>query len=362
VGRYTLRPAWTRPAPSTPTSVTVVSRRTLSLLLSTFLAVGLLVGTLVARVPYVALGPGPTFNTLGDSEGAPVIDIRGRQSFPDTGHLDLTTVGVRSDLSLAEALVGWVRRDEAVVPRELVFPPGQSDAQVEAENTRQMVQSQDAATTAALSALGIPIEVTVADVSATSPAVGVLRKDDVLTSVDGRAVTGPAQLRTMIGDRAPGASVRIGYRRAGLSAEAALVTTASTDSPPRPLIGVATGVSYPFTVKIALKDVGGPSAGLMFALGIVDKLEPGSLTGGAYIAGTGEITPDGAVQPIGGIQQKLRGARGKGATVFLVPAANCADAAANRPDGLQLIKVSSLDEARRALDLERSGGTPTGCS
>ncbi len=362
MGRHALTRGAARSAPSTPTSVPVVSRRTLTLLLSTLLAVALLVGALVARVPYVALGPGPTFNTLGDSDGTPVIDVQGRQSFPDTGHLDLTTVGVRSDLSLAEALVGWARRDEAVVPRELVFPPGQSDAQVEAENTRQMVQSQDAATTAALTALGIPIEVTVAEVSAASPAVGVLRKDDVLTSVDGSPVTGPAQLRTMIGERAVGADVRIGYRRDGQTAEATLVTTGSTDSPPRPLIGVATGIRYPFTVKIALKDVGGPSAGLMFALGIVDKLEPGSLTGGAYVAGTGEITPDGAVQPIGGIQQKLRGARGKGATVFLVPAANCADAAANRPDGLQLIKVSTLDEARRALDLERSGGTPTGCS
>ncbi len=339
-----------------------VSRRNLPLLLSSLLAVALLLGALVARVPYVALGPGPTFNTLGEDDGKPVIDIEGRTSYPGDGHLDLTTVGVRAQLSLGEALVGWVRRDEAVVPRELVFPPGQTDAQVDAENIRQMVESQDAAITAALIELGIPLDVVAAQVAVGSPAAGVLRDGDVLSSIDGTKVTNPAQLRTLVSDRAVGAPVTVGYRRDGQNAEAVLTSAASPDGPPRPIIGVATKVSYPFTVKIALKDVGGPSAGLMFALGIVDKLEPGSLTGGSYVAGTGEISPDGAVRPIGGIQQKLLGARGKGATVFLVPAGNCAAAAANRPAGLQLVKVASLDEAVQALDTVRDGGTPTGCA
>ena len=342
--------------------MTAVSRRTLTLLLSSLLALVLLLGSLVATVPYVALGPGPTFNTLGQDGGTEVIDIQGHEVFPDTGHLDLTTVGVRARLSLGEALLGWVRRDEAIVPRDLVFPPGQTNAQVDAENTRQMVESQDAATTAALTQLHIPLTVVVAGVTAGSPASGALRDGDVLTFVDGTAVTGPAQLRTLISDRPVGAPVRLGYLRDGVTAEAAITTAASPDTPPRAIIGVGTAVRYPFTVKIALKDVGGPSAGLMFALGIIDKLEPGSLTGGRYVAGTGEITPEGAVQPIGGIQQKLRGARGQGATVFLVPAANCADAAANRPAGLQLVKISSLDGAVKALDLVRSGGTPQGCS
>ena len=338
-----------------------MSRRRLSLLLSSVLAAVLLLGALVARVPYVALGPGPTFNTLGASDGAQVIDIEGRQVFPDDGHLDLTTVGVRASLSLGEALVGWLRRDEAVVPRELVFPPGQSDAQVDAQNAAEMVQSQDNATSAALGELGIPVQVTVGDVPAGAPASGVLQKGDVLTSVDGTAVTGSGQLRTLIADRAVGAPVTIGYRRGGVDATATVTTRSSGDDPPRSVIGITPAVVYPFTVKIALKDVGGPSAGLMFALGIVDKLEPGSLTGGRYVAGTGEITPEGQVQPIGGIQQKLRGARGKGATVFLVPAANCADAKASRPAGLQLVKVESLDGAVKALDLVRAGGTPAGC-
>ena len=343
-----------------------MSRRALPLLLSTLLTVLLLVGAMVARVPYVALGPGPTFNTLGEDNGTPVIDIEGREVFRDAGHLDLTTVGVRAQLSLAEALLGWVQRDEAVVPRELVFPPGQTDEQIDATNARQMTQSQDAATTAALGQLGIPVEVAVGEVSPGSPATGVLQVGDVLLAVDGTPVAGPAQLRERISDRPVGATVRLDYRRGTEQAEVVLPTVAAGPDDAaeqrRAVIGIGTAVHYPFTVKIALKDVGGPSAGLMFALGIVDRLVPGPLTGGAYVAGTGEITPDGEVRPIGGIQQKLLGARDKGATVFLVPEENCADAAANRPDGLQLVEVGTLDEAVRALDVLRDGGTPPTCS
>ena len=119
-----------------------VSRRTLPLLLSSVLAAVLLLGALVAPVPYVALGPGPTFNTLGETDGKPVIDITGREVFPADGHLDLTTVGVRAPLSLGEALLGWVRSTEAVVPRELVFPPGKTEEQIDAENARQMSESR----------------------------------------------------------------------------------------------------------------------------------------------------------------------------------------------------------------------------
>ena len=110
------------------------------------------------------------------------------------------------------------------------------------------------------------------------------------------------------------------------------------------MVGVAVSETYkfPFQVKIRVGDIGGPSAGLMFALGIIDKLTPGNLTGGRFIAGTGEISADGTVSPIGGIQQKMVGARAAGATVFLTPAANCPDTAGAVPQGLRLIKVSTL--------------------
>ncbi len=338
-----------------------MTRRSGTLLTSGVLAVVLLFAAVFASVPYVSLGPGPTFDTLGSSGGRPVITISGRETFPTEGHLDLVTVGVRSRLTLGQALLGWFDRSQAVVPRELVFPPGKTDKQVDAENAQQMTASQDAATSAALAQLGIPVQVAVASVAEGSPAQGQLQPDDVLTRVDGTAVTGAAQLRTLVSDRAPGATVTLEYVRGGATRETTLATTSSGETPARAVVGVGTRVVYPFTVDISLMDVGGPSAGLMFALGIIDKLQPGPLNGGRFVAGTGEITPEGGVLPIGGIQQKLVAARDKGATVFLVPAQNCADAASSRPDGLTLAEVGSLPDALEALAAVREGRQPVGC-
>ena len=335
--------------------------------MSTGLTVGLVVGALAARVPYVALGPGPTFDTLGESGGRPVIAIEGRTVYPTPGRLDLTTVRPLTDLTLGEALRYWFDRDEAVVPRDLVYPPDQTDEQAEAEEVRQMTVSQDTATTAALTELGIPLAVEVAAVGPGTPAQGRLQAGDVLTTVDGQAVTGPTELRRLIGERRVGEPVRLGYRRGGQTGEAVLPTAGTSEEPPRPYVGVETRVVPPFSVTIALKDargedIGGPSAGLMFALGIVDKLGPESLTGGRYVAGTGAITADGQVRPIGGIQQKLAAARSKGAEVFLVPAGNCAEAVAAAPPGLRLVRVQTLSEALRGLAEVRSGGNPPGCA
>lgn len=340
-----------------------MSRRTLTLLLSTVLAVALTVAALVARVPYVVYAAGPTFDTLGTAGEAPVIDIKGREVFPTDGQLDLTTVEVRSDQTLSQAMYNWFRRDRAVVPRELVFPPGQSRDQVDAENERAMVVSKNAATTAALTELGVPVTVSVAGTADGSAAAGRLQSGDVLTAVDGAAVTSPEQLRDAVSDRAVGAPVQIGYRRDGTAGKVDLTTQDAGDGRPRAIIGVETAVTdFPFEVDIALEDVGGPSAGLMFALGIVDKLGRDSVTGGRYIAGTGTIDADGRVGPIGGIQQKLIGARDKGAVAFLVPAANCADAAASIPAGLQLLKVTTLDDALSGLETLAAGGAPPSCT
>ncbi len=117
---------------------------------------------------------------------------------------------------------------------------------------------------------------------------------------------------------------------------------------------------FPFDVKISLEKVGGPSAGMMFALGIVDTVTPGDLTGGKHVAGTGTITPDGAVGPIGGISQKMHGARSGGATLFLAPAANCDEVVGHIPDGLQVVRVENLAEARKAVELAASGADTSG--
>ncbi len=344
-----------------------MSRRTLTQLLATGLAVALTLIGFVAPVPYVSLEPGPTYNTLGDDHGKPVLDITGHSTRRTSGHLDLTTVGVRSDLRLGEALLGWFDRRRAVVPRELVFAPNLTDKQQQQQNTHDMQVSQNSATTAALAELGLyEATVSVAQVTAGAPADGVLKAGDVLRAVDGHPIKNRTELTRRITDHAIGSVVRIGYTRGGSTREARLTTVAAHDAGPvRPVIGVLTRESitrFLATVTISLTDVGGPSAGLMFALGIVDKLGTVELTGGRYIAGTGEITDVGQVNPIGGISQKLLGARGNGATVFLVPKDNCREALENHPAGLQLIEVTSLHDALVQLRLLRDGGAPRPCS
>jgi PDZ domain-containing protein len=316
-------------------------------------------------VPYVTLSPGPVFDTLGQYDGTDVVKVSGRPTYETDGALDATTVSVTDHVSLVEALAGWFSRDDAVVPRELVYPPEQSEDETETRNAQDMVQSQDDALVAAMGVLGIKgtTEVLVGRVEPQGPSDGTLRAGDVLVSVDGKPVPDVPSLRALIGTRRPGEPVVVGYRREGKAASARLVTKAADDDPKRPVIGVniSTRSDFPVDVEIELQDVGGPSAGLMFALSIVDKLQPGSLTGGKHIAGTGEMAPDGKVGAIGGIAQKMRGARKVGATVFLVPAANCAEARRSVPDGLQLVRVETLRGALAALGALGEGGSVPSC-
>lgn len=350
-----------------------MTRRALTLSLGTALSVALALGGAVTPVPYVALEPGPTFDTLGaegTDNGEQVIEITGRETFPTTGKLDLTTVSVSQRLSLGAALWGWFDRDKAVLPREIVYPPDKSDEEVEADNQQSMQQSQDTATTAALRVLKIRSEVVAVDQVPDGPSAGKLQPGDVLVEVDGQPILDGASLRELIGARQPGETVRIGFRRDAGAVQEVTVTTAASpadpddpDAPVRPVIGVVTRPTpvRDITVDINLKDVGGPSAGLMFALGIVDKLDKVDITGGRHIAGTGEMAADGRVGAIGGITQKLVGARRKGATVFLVPADNCVEARGSIPDGLTLIKAATLRDALVGLRVLRDGGVPEGC-
>jgi PDZ domain-containing protein len=341
-----------------------MSRRVVVLAAAGFLTVLLAAAAALLPVPYVALQPGPTTNTLGAVHGTPLIQIKGRQTYPDRGHLDLVTVSVlggpRQRLDLVTALRGWLDDRIAVVPETSVYPKGETADEAERQSTAEMTQSQQDARTAALRELGIPVDshVVVAGLSPGSPSAGKLRKGDTIVSVDGRSVADGAALRDAITAKKAGDPVRLGVRRGGTESTVRLTTEAAPDDG-RAIIGVETRdeVTYPFTVDISLDDVGGPSAGMMFALGIIDKLTPGSLTGGRYIAGTGTIDAQGHVGEIGGITQKMLGARGKGATVFLSPAKNCAQAKATKPDGLRLVRVRTLSDAVDALDDLRAGRT-----
>lgn len=338
-----------------------MSRRTLTLAVAGFLVVLLSAVAALLPVPYVALSPGPVTNTLGSVGETQLIRIEGRKTYPDRGRLDLTTVSVLGGpsrrLDLVTAMRGWLDDTVAIVPEEQVYPEDQSPAEIEEQSTTEMRDSQENATTAALRHLGIPVttRLLVEDLAPGSPARGKLRSGDELLEVDGTTVVGGAQLRELITARDPGDTVSLAVSRDGRRVPLAVRTKEAPDG--RTIIGITTrdDADYPFTVEISLKDVGGPSAGTMFALGIVDKLTPGSLTGGRHIAGTGTIDDAGTVGAIGGITQKMVAARDAGATVFLAPAGNCAEARGTRPEGLRLVRATTLSSTVRALDMVREG-------
>jgi PDZ domain-containing protein len=243
----------------------------------------------------------------------------------------------------------------------VIYPPNQTQQQVDQENQQDFKNSQTSAETAALRELGYPVQVAVQQVSAGLPADGRLKVGDVITSVDGKPVTSAQRLTQLIRAKPAGSALAVGYTRAGASGTTTLSSAKGADGNPRIGVQIQQNQPHPFKITISLNDVGGPSAGLMFSLGIVDKVKAEDLTGGLDIAGTGTIDDDGNVGAIGGIAQKMRGAKRDGATVFLVPADNCAEAASNAVPRLRLVKISTLDSALTALQTLRQHGTPTLC-
>ncbi|AKN68601.1 hypothetical protein QR97_01130 [Streptomyces sp. PBH53] len=245
--------------------------------------VALLATAVFAPLPFSVAQPGPTANVLGENKGTPVITVSGAQTRKTSGQLRMTTIvatGPDARISLGDVLGNWFRTDRAVMPREAVYPSGDTVKEIEKHNLAQMRQSQDAATQAALTYLGLK----------------------------------PGQVE----------------------------------------------------VDLKLADVGGPSAGLLFTLGIIDKLDGngsgGDLTGGRTIAGTGTIDAAGKVGAVGGVALKTQAARRDGATVFLVPKAECADAKAELPKGLRLVPVTTLKGAVDSLvALEKGKGTVPSC-
>ncbi|BCJ66501.1 YlbL family protein [Polymorphospora rubra] len=336
-------------------------RRGVTVLIGALFTALLSIGVLAAPIPYVVLGPGPTVDTLGTEDDKEVIQISGTQTSSSEGQLRLTTVGVQPDVKLLAAIMGWFSDDEAVVPRELIYPPNETREQVDQRNAEDFAASQTSAETAALRKLGYPVQVVVKVVTAGGPAEGALQVGDVITSVDGQPVTTATGLTELIRAEPAGSTLTIGYTRGGAPATVPLTTRAESGQPPR--IGVEIGQEqpHPFELKIDLDEIGGPSAGLMFALGIIDKIDPEDLTGGRIIAGTGTIDDEGNVGAIGGIPQKLVGAKAAGASVFLVPADNCEEAVRNAQPDLPLLKVGNLDEALAALEAVRAGREAPRC-
>jgi PDZ domain-containing protein len=314
-------------------------------------------------VPYVAQVPGPTYNTLGDIDGEPIITVEGRQPNHVDGNLNLTTVGVsRGGLSLVQAVRGWLDDEVAVVPEDVVYPPDQTEEQTRQANRNAFLTSEQAAESAALGHLGYPDKVVVKGFADGSPSEGQLEEGDVVDTIDGHPTPDLDTLDSVLAAIPAGTEVTIDYTRLGEPGSTTVTTKAATDRDGSLLgISVILQPAAPFDVDIQVEDVGGPSAGLMLTLGILDLVGDEDLTDGALIAGTGTIDPEGTVGPIGGITLKMVTAKDIHADLFLVPADNCAEAKRVADPGFPLARVATLDDALKALSDFEAGRTPAGC-
>lgn len=336
--------------------------RTTALILSVVALVGLTAVALTRPVPYVQLSPGPVYNALGANDGEPVVTITGAKTYPTDGSLNITTVyeagAPGSRLTLSQAVRGWIDPAVDVVPRDLLFPPDAFDGDNAGDDFRQqgvvqMTESEESAKAAALTYVGKPVTyfVLIDQVQPGSPADGVLLPADQLVAINGTPVPTYARVKQVMSDVVPGDDVDVKVRRDDQLVVETVTTEPSSDDPDRAFLGVnlSVGFTSPVEVDLTLANVGGPSAGLMFSLAIVDSLTPEQLVAGREIAGTGTITTNGRVGPIGGIVQKMYGASDAGATVFVAPRSNCDELSGNEPEGLDVIAVRTLDEAVQAL-------------
>lgn len=323
----------------------------------------LLVGIGILPVPYVKVSPGPVHDVLGEADGVAVIQISDTVVFPTNGELDMLTVtergGPAGPLSLPEAYWGWLGPDQQVVPRDALFPPGQSSEEAEQIGARQFSQAESDAIGAALAELGTPAkpEAIVVSVLANGPSASSLEPGDVIVRVGKIAVSTPGAVAAAVRSRPVGAQITFGIIRGSAPLEVTVTLAADPDNPNQARAGIVVGANYkpPFPVTISLEGVGGPSAGLVFSLGLVDKLSPDSLTGGRVVAATGTIGPDGRVGAIGGVREKVAAARGHGAEILLVPLENCRDLAGLDFGSMRVGAVAMLHEAVVALRGSASG-------
>ena len=325
------------------------------------LAVLLLI-VLTVKVPFVAMVPGPTVNTIGKYQGKPVISVEGDTELnKPSGNLNLTTAGIVDNLTIFQVIEGWFDDGVSVVPAEVIYPPNLSKAETDKRNKADYGSSENIAVSAALGHLGYPTKVVVV----TPPKGSGLEPGDAIESVGGTTVTSFEDLQGALKTIAPDTAVEVGYQHFGVPATTTITTqkpTGKDSGSDGSRLGVTVNARpyAPFNVTFAQNDIGGTSAGLMLTLGIIDLVGPGSITGGNFIAGTGTIDPKGEVGPIGSIRLKMKKSAEVGADVFLAPAQNCAEAMTDPPANLKVIKVSTLDDALDSIEKHNAGEkTPT---
>ncbi|WP_110182655.1 PDZ domain-containing protein [Nocardioides solisilvae] len=329
-----------------------MSQRTWAGVLAVPLLIGLWAAVVLTPLPYVTYEPGITVDVLGEEDGREIVQVEGEQTYRDDGELRLTTVYVsrpQADVNLFEVVEAWFDDDAAVLPYDAVYAPDTTPEESERRGAAQMVSSQDTAIALALRELGHEVSevVEVVEVSDTLPAAGRLEVRDVLLEVADREVSSPQDVVAAVDDARPGEPLEFVVERDG-QRRTVEVTPAEVDGDLRVGITPAPGYAFPFDVSVRVDPaIGGPSAGLLFALSVYDTLTPGSLTGGEVVAGTGTLDPEGAVGPIGGIAQKIAAARETGAALFLVPPDNCEEAAGAAAGDMRLVRAESL---RSTLD------------
>jgi Lon-like protease len=309
--------------------------------------IGLVFAVNFYRLPVVALSPGPMEDVLAR------LKVEGSRVYDSEGKLYLTSVGIDDDVRFYEALLDMANRDVQLVPRAELYPEDQESTEIDKENAALMDRSKETASVVALREVGYEIEpsgVEVTQVVAGTPADGKLRAGDRILKADGRAVASTEDVRAAITGHEIGERVAFRIDRDDTEKDVS-VQVREADGQPR--VGILLRDLFPdLPVKVSIEtenNIGGPSAGLMFTLSIIDKLTPEDLTGGRRIAGTGEIALDGGVLPVGGVAEKLVAVRRLGVTTFLIPAENCDSVRGRVPDGLRLVKVAKIGDALRFL-------------
>jgi PDZ domain-containing protein len=275
----------------------------------------------------------------------------------------MTTVSQRDNLTLGQALTLWMSGREQLVPRDLVYPPDKSKDEIDEANNEEFKQSENSAEYAALGYLKYAQAVTVQNVTKDGASAGKLQEGDAIDGVDGVPVRSLEQFQGIMEKTKPGQEVVLDFRRKNAPPGVATIKLKSNPDKPHGFlgIGVVEAPWAPFKIDFNLANIGGPSAGLVFSLAVVDKLTTGDLSGNKFVAGTGTIASDGKVGSIGGITHKILAAHEAGATVFLVPADNCDEAKSAHEDGIDLLKVDTLTRAVDSLKALSAGGEAPHC-
>ena len=351
--------------PASVTNARLYRRRLWTVNLSALVLVVMTVVAAVLPAPYVVESPGPSLNVLGEYEGKDIVSVENRDGAASEGELRMTTVSVQGspgyDIPLAGVMSAWFDRDRSIMPVEALYPDDTDAEDNSLMNTVEMNGSQQEAIAAALAKQGISYSTTtiVAGVRSDGAAANRLEPGDVVLTVNGQQVTDVASAGEAIGRTPRGQKVNVTVRRKDEEKSVALTPRYEGE---RALVGIvlSRGFEFPVKVNFALDGIGGPSAGMIFALAIYDEMTPGDLTGGKKIAGTGTIDEQGTVGPIGGIRQKMIGARSDGAEYFLAPSTNCDEVTGHIPEGLQVVKIDSLSDAINSVEQIASTGSIEG--